>query len=133
MADQENIKPATEPDDRDGLNEASFALGKAWGLAQTMCALMNERPDDVVIESIMRSIRQLVGVAYGRVQGRDAIRMEVGAVLDTCDLVMMDSQEAEYKPGSPAAWALEAIPDVIQLAKDAVDAVPWRLPQLKAA
>ncbi|MFZ5581389.1 MAG: hypothetical protein ACOZCK_01880 [Pseudomonadota bacterium] len=133
MADQEHIKPLTEQAERDAFNEASLALGKAWGLAQTMCALMDERPDDVVIESIMRTIRQFVVVAYGKAQSREAVRMDVGAALDTCDLVMIDSQEAEYKPGSPAMWALEAIPDIIQHAKDAVDAIPWGLPQLKAA
>jgi len=133
MADQEHIKPLTEQDERDAFSEASLALGKAWGIAQTMCALMDERPDDVVIESIMRTIRQFVAVAYGKVQTRDDVQMEVGALLDTCDLVMIDSQEAEYKPGSPAMWALEAIPDIIQHAKDAVDAIPWGLPQLKAA
>lgn len=133
MADQEHIKPLTEQDERDAFNEASLALGKAWGLAQTMCVMLDERPDDVVIESIMRMIRQFVVAAYGKVQSRDCVRMEVGAALDTCDLVMLDSQEAEYKPGSPAMWALEAIPDIIQHAKDAVDAVPWGLPQLKAA
>ena len=133
MADQEHIKPLTEQDERDAFSDASLALGKAWGLAQTMCALLDERPDDVVIESIMRTIRQFVVVAYGKVQTRDDVQMEVGALLDTCDLVMIDSQEAEYKPGSPAMWALEAIPDIIQHAKDAVDAIPWGLPQLKAA
>lgn len=133
MADQENIKPLTEQDERDAFSEASMALGKAWGLANTMCAMLDERPDDVVIESVMRMIRQLVGAAYGKVQSRDGVQMEVGAALDTCDLVMIDSQEAEYKPGSPASWALEAIPDIIQHAKDAVDAVPWGSPQLKAA
>lgn len=133
MADQEHIKPLTEQDERDAFSEASLALGKAWGLAQTMCVMLDERPDDVVIESIMRMIRQFVVAAYGKVQSREGIQMEVGAALDTCDLVMLDSQEAEYKPGSPAMWALEAIPDIIQHAKDAVDAVPWGLPQLKAA
>lgn len=133
MADQEHIKPLTEQDERDAFGEASMALGKAWGLANTMCAMLDERPDDVVIESVMRMLRQLVAAAYGKVQSRDGIQMEVGALLDTCDLVMIDSQEAEYKPGSPASWALEAIPDIIQHAKDAVDAVPWGLPQLKAA
>ncbi len=133
MADQENIKPLTEQDERDAFSEASMALGKAWGLANTMCAMLDERPDDVVIESVMRMIRQLVGAAYGRVQSRDGVQMEVGAALDTCDMVMIDSQEAEYKPGSPASWALEAIPDIIQHAKAAVDAVPWGSLQLKAA
>ena len=133
MADQENIKPLAEQDERDAFSEASMSLGKAWGLAQTMCAMLDERPDDVVIESVMRMIRQLVAAAYGKVQSRDSVQMEVGAALDTCDLVMIDSQEAEYKPGSPASWALEAIPDIIQHAKDAVDAVPWGHPQLKVA
>lgn len=133
MADQENIKPLTEQDERDAFSEASMALGKAWGLVNTMCAMLDERPDDVVIESVMRMIRQLVVAAYGKVQSRDGVQMEVGAALDTCDMVMIDSQEAEYKPGSPASWALEAIPDIIQHAKDAVDAVPWGAPQLKAA
>ncbi len=133
MANQEHIKPLTEQDERDAFSEASMALGKAWGLANTMCAMLDERPDDVVIESVMRMIRQLVGAAYGKVQSRDGVLMEVGAALDTCDMVMIDSQEAEYKPGSPASWALEAIPDIIQHAKDAVDAVPWGSPQLKAA
>lgn len=133
MADQENIKPLIEQDERDAFSEASLALGKAWGLAQTMCVMLDERPDDVIIESVMRMIRRLVGDAYGKVQSREGVQMEVGALLDTCDLVMMDSQEAEYKPGSPAMWALEAIPTVIQYAKAAVDAVPWGLPQLKAA
>lgn len=133
MANQEHIKPLTEQDERDAFSEASMALGKAWGLANTMCAMLDERPDDVVIESVMRMIRQLVGAAYGKVQSRDGVQMEVGAALDTCDMVMIDSQEAEYKPGSPASWALEAIPDIIQHAKAAVDAVPWGSLQLKAA
>lgn len=133
MADHENIKPLIEQDERDAFSEASLALGKAWGLAQTMCAMLDERPEDVIIESVMRMIRQLVGDAYGKVQSREGVQMEVGALLDTCDLVMMDSQEAEYKPGSPAMWALEAIPTVIQFAKAAVDAAPRGLPQLKAA
>lgn len=133
MAVQENTKPLIEQDERDAFGEASLALGKAWGLAQTMCVMLDERPDDVIIESIMRMIRQLVVGAYGNVQSRDDVRMEVGALLDTCDLVMIDSQEAEYKPGSPSMWALEAMPTVIEYAKDTVDAVPWGRPQLKAA
>lgn len=133
MADQENIKPLVEQDERDAFSEASLALGKAWGLAQTMCVMLDERPDDVIIESVMRMIHQLVRDAYGKVQSRDAIQMEVGALLATCDLVMIDSQEAGYKPGSHSRWALEAIPTIVEYAKDTVDAVPWGRPQLKAA
>lgn len=125
MDNHVNIKPLTEQDERDAFSEASLALGKAWGLAQTMCALLDERPEDVIIESVMRMISQLVVVAYGKVQTRDDVQIEVGALLDTCNLVMIDSQEAVYTPGSPAMWALEAIPSVIKHAKDAVDAVPW--------
>ncbi|HPT49726.1 MAG TPA: hypothetical protein PKZ22_05940 [Accumulibacter sp.] len=132
MATQENIKPAAEAAERDALNEASMALGRAWGLAETLCFQAGERPNDFDVEGVMRVIHSLVGQAKAKVGAR-AVDLEIDAALAVCCLVMVDSQESAYDPGSSSSWALEAVPSAIQRAKDAVDTVPWGRPQLKAA
>jgi len=128
MADQEYIKPATEPAERDALSEASMALGRAWGLAETLCCQTGERPDDFDVEGVMRVIHSLVGQAKN-LAGVRAVDLEIDATLAVCCLVMVDSQESAYDQGSSSSWALEAVPSAIQRAKDAVDAVPWGLPK----
>lgn len=132
MATQENIKPVIEQDRRDAHNEASMALGKAWGLAETLNYHTNNRPDDFDVEGIMRVIHSLVGQAKAKV-GVQAVDLEIDAALAVCCLVMVDSQESAYDPDSSSSWALEAVPSAIRRAKDAVDAVPWGMHQLKAA
>lgn len=128
MANQENIKPVTEPAERDALSEASMALGRAWGLAETLCCQTGERPDDFDVEGVMRVIHSLVGNAKN-LAGVRAADLEIDAALAVCCLVMVDSQECAYDQGSSSSWALEAVPSAIQRAKDAVDAVPWGLPK----
>lgn len=123
MAVQENTKPTSEHD-RDGLNEASMDLGRAWGLAETLCAQSGERPGEFDIEGVTRVIHSLVGQAKGRVSD-GSIDLEIGAALAVCDLVLVDSQDAGHEPNSPSSWALEAMPFAIQRAKQAVDSMPW--------
>lgn len=133
MANQENIKPLTEQHRRDAQNEASMALGRAWGLAETLNFHTGERPGEFDIEGVMRVVCSLVKQAREKM-GEGSIQwQEIGAALAVCDLVLVDSQEAGSEPLSPSVWALEAVPSAIQRAKDAVDAVPWGMPQLKAA
>ena len=128
MANQKNIKSATEPAERDALSEASMALGRAWGLAETLCCQMGERPDDFDVEGVMRVIHSLVDQAKN-LAGVRAVELEIDAALAVCCLVMVDSQESAYDQGSSSSWALEAVPSAIQRAKYAVDAVPWGLPK----
>lgn len=133
MADQENIKALTEQHQRDAQYDASLALGKAWGLAETLNFHTGEAPGEFDTEGVMRVVCSLVKQARSKTDAGSVQWKEIGAALAVCDLVLVDSQEAGGEPLSPSVWALEAVPSAIRLAKDTVDTVPWGLPQLKAA
>lgn len=122
MAGRKNTKQRTSQE-LDAINAASLDLGRAGGLAETLQFLAEERPEDVGIEGVMRMIRTLVAAAYDKVGGDEPAGREVSAALDVCELVMMDSQEATYKPSSAFMWALDALAPVIQHAKSAVDGI----------
>lgn len=106
-----------------------MALGKAWGLAETLNFHTGERPGEFDIEGVMRVVLSLVKQAREKMVEGSIQWQEIGAALAVCDLVLVDSQEAGHEPLSPSVWALEAVPSAIQRAKDAVDAVPWGLPK----
>ncbi len=129
MADQEHIKPLTEQHQRDAQDEASMALGRAWGLAETLNFHTGERPGEFDIEGVMRVVCSLVKQAREKMQEGSVEWQEIGAAQAVCDLVLVDSQEAGNEPLSPSVWALEAVPSAIQRAKDAVDGRPWGLPK----
>lgn len=137
MADQENIKPLTEQHQRDAQSEASMALGKAWGLAETLNFHTGERPGEFNIEGVMRVVCSLVKQAREKMDEGSIQWQEIGAALAVCDLVLIDSHETGNATwneiASPSGWALLAVPSAIQRAKNVVDAAPWGLPKLKAA
>lgn len=129
MADQEHIKPLTEQDKRDAQDEASMALGRAWGLAETLCYHTGERPGEFDPEGVMRVVFSFVKQAREKMQEGSVEWQEIGAALAVCDLVLVNSQEANIEPNSPFNWALEAVPGAIRRAKEAVDGRPWGLPK----
>jgi len=103
------------------LNEASLALGKAWGLATTCCSLTGEREGQFGVEGILRSVHHLVGQAATLVKGTPPA-LEVQAAQAVCDLLLVDAQEGTYGSESPSMWALESLPDAVKHAKGVVDA-----------
>lgn len=127
MADQENIKPLTKQHHLDAQNEASMALGRAWGLAETLNYHTGERPGEFDPEGVMRVVFSFVNQAREKMEEGSVEWLEISAALAVCDLVLVDSQEAGQEPNSPSKWALEAVPGAIQRAKEVVDERPWGL------
>lgn len=130
MADQENIKPLTEQE----LDEASTALGRAWGLAETLCLHSLDARDfgNIDIEGVMRVVSRLVKQAQERLSEGSEPWAEVGSALAVCELVLVDSQEFAGR-WQTSVFAIEAVPGAIQRAKEVVDAAFWESVQRKAA
>lgn len=126
MADQENSKKPAQQD-LERVCDASFALGRAWGLAETMCFQSGENPGAFDIEGVTRVVCSLVGHAKQKVPNGIA-SLEISAAAAVCDLILMDSREAAHEPDSPSSWAIWAMPFALQRAKNAVDAIHWKSP-----
>lgn len=105
------------------LNEASLALGKAWGLAERFCDLAEGGRDPLDTEGILRSVCHQLSSAAGLVQGIEGPNLAVREALAVCGLVMADAQgNCSYGFDSASMWALEALPGAVQRAKESVDA-----------
>ena len=130
MADQKDNRHPNKHD-IDSLNEASLELGKAWGLAETLCFQASESPGRIDCQGVTRVICTLITEAETRV--RDAeVRLHISDALAVCDLVLADLEEDGHQPNPASTWALESMPFVIQRAKKAVDSAPLYR-QLKVA
>ena len=122
MATQQITTVKTEDLSR-ALADASLALGKAWGLAYVCCDITDGGTQTFNVAGVLRSVRHQIGIAAEKVQGVEAANLAVNEALAVCDLVLADAEESAFAIHSASMWALEALPDVLQRAKDAVDAV----------
>jgi hypothetical protein len=122
MATQQITTVKTENIGR-AMADASLALGKAWGLAYVCCDITEGGTETFNVGGVLRSVRHQIGIAAEKVQGVESANLAVGEALAVCDLVTADAQETAYGTDSPSMWALEALPDALQRAKAAVDAV----------
>jgi len=119
MATQENIKPLTERHLPAARDEASMDLGRAWGLATTLCYQANENPEVCDTEGVMCVVFSLVEQALEKLRAAGFFAWrEIGNALAVCNLVRADSKETQ---NAASRWALEAVPSAIQRAKDVVD------------
>lgn len=118
----QQITTVNTEDIRSALGDASMALGKAGGLASVCCALIEGRRDKFDIESILRSVRCQLEKAAELVQDIAQPSLLVCEARAVCDLVIVDAEDSLHAPDSPSMWALEALPDAISRAKEAVDA-----------
>src|SRR5690606_35133286 len=97
--------------------------GLAWGLADRLCEVVGDQRDDPAdVEGVLRVAYRLTGEAKANAQAAACSAYQVvEEAFAVCELVMVDSQEAQYGPHTASMWALEALPDLLRRAKDAVD------------
>jgi len=104
----------------EALNDASIALGKAGGLADTLRDVVVDRQRDLSdVESILRVVDRLVKGALADVQRTvENAHWAVREAVAVSDLLLIDSEEVVE---SPRPWALETLVDLLHQAKGAVD------------